>query len=40
MDATQHRIDYRSRSRIGLFDFGKNSSRMREFAERFGAGTD
>lgn len=37
IDAAQHRIDYRSRSRIGLFDFGKNGSRMRELAERFGA---
>ncbi|MEO8278954.1 MAG: DUF1499 domain-containing protein [Ideonella sp.] len=37
IDAAQHRIDYRSRSRVGLFDFGKNRSRMREFAERFGA---
>lgn len=37
IDAVQHRIDFRSRSRIGLFDFGKNRSRMREFAERFAA---
>ncbi len=37
IDAEQHRIDYRSRSRVGLFDFGKNRSRMREFAERFAA---
>ncbi len=35
IDAAQHRIDYRSRSRLGLFDFGKNRTRMREFAERF-----
>jgi len=40
IDAAQHRIDYRSRSRIGLFDFGKNRSRMRELAERFGAAGD
>ena len=40
IDATQHRIDYRSRSRIGLFDFGKNSSRMREFAGQFRAVAD
>lgn len=40
IDAAQHLIDYRSRSRIGLFDLGKNSSRMREFAERFGAAGD
>ena len=37
LDAPQHRVDYRSRSRLGLFDFGKNRSRMREFAERFAA---
>lgn len=37
IDAAQHRIEYRSRSRFGLFDFGKNRSRMREFAERFAA---
>ena len=36
IDVPQQRIDFRSRSRIGLFDFGKNRSRMREFAERFG----
>ncbi len=38
IDASRQRIDYRSRSRFGLFDFGKNRSRMREFAERFAAG--
>lgn len=38
IDASRQRIDYRSRSRLGLFDFGKNRSRMREFAERFAAG--
>jgi uncharacterized protein (DUF1499 family) len=32
--AAQH-IDYRSRSLFGLFDFGKNRSRMREFIARF-----
>lgn len=37
IDAAAHRIDFRSRSRIGLFDFGKNRSRMREFATRFAA---
>lgn len=37
VDAARQRIDYRSRSRLGLFDFGKNRSRMREFAERFAA---
>lgn len=40
IDAAQRRIDYRSRSRIGLFDFGKNTSRMRELAQRFGAARD
>jgi len=30
------RIDYRSRSTFGLYDFGKNRSRMQVFAERFG----
>lgn len=29
------RIDFRSNSTFGLFDFGKNSSRMKEFAARF-----
>ncbi len=37
IDPKQQRIDYRSRSLIGLFDFGKNRSRMRELVERFGA---
>lgn len=32
--AAQH-IDFRSRSLIGLFDFGKNRTRMQEFALRF-----
>ena len=35
VDPAGRRIDYRSRSLIGLFDFGKNRSRMREFAARF-----
>ncbi len=30
-------IDYRSRSLVGLYDFGKNRSRMTEFAQRFAA---
>ena len=30
-------IDFRSRSLIGLFDFGKNRSRMQAFALRFQA---
>ena len=37
IDAATGRIDYRSRSRLGLFDFWKNGSRMREFAARFEA---
>jgi uncharacterized protein (DUF1499 family) len=37
IDAARQRIDYRSRSRFGLFDFGKNRSRMRELAQRFAA---
>lgn len=35
IDPPKQRIDFRSRSRIGLFDFGKNRSRMQEFSERF-----
>ena len=35
VDAQAQRIDYRSRSSIGLFDFGKNRSRMSEFSKRF-----
>lgn len=35
IDAAEHRIDYSSRSTFGLFDFGKNRSRMQEFAKRF-----
>ena len=33
--STQH-IHFRSRSRVGLFDFGKNRSRMQIVSERFG----
>lgn len=33
------RIDYRSRSLFGLFDFGKNRARMREFIIRFNTRT-
>jgi uncharacterized protein (DUF1499 family) len=40
IDALKQRIDFRSRSRIGLFDFGKNRSRMKEFAERFNSAGD
>lgn len=35
VDAESPRIDFRSRSLLGLFDFGKNRSRMREFSARF-----
>ena len=35
IDVQAQRIDFRSRSLFGLFDFGKNRSRMREFATRF-----
>lgn len=35
IDAQAQRIDYRSRSTFGLFDFGKNRSRMAEFSARF-----
>ena len=35
IDAQAQRIDFRSRSLFGLFDFGKNRSRMQDFATRF-----
>jgi uncharacterized protein (DUF1499 family) len=35
LDPQTQRIDFRSRSRFGLYDFGKNRSRMKEFAARF-----
>ena len=35
IDAEAQRIDFRSRSLLGLFDFGKNRARMQEFATRF-----
>jgi uncharacterized protein (DUF1499 family) len=35
IDGPQQRIDYRSRSSFGLYDFGKNRSRMEAFARRF-----
>ncbi len=35
IDAPAQRIDYRSRSSFGLFDFGKNRSRMSAFSQRF-----
>ena len=37
VDPTLRRVDYRSRSTVGLYDFGKNRSRMQLFAERFAA---
>ncbi len=39
IDPAAQRIDFRSRSLFGLFDFGKNRSRMQEFAQRFQTGT-
>jgi uncharacterized protein (DUF1499 family) len=35
IDEQARRIDFRSRSTFGLFDFGKNRSRMQTFAARF-----
>lgn len=35
IDSLLHRIDFRSHSSFGLFDFGKNRARMTEFATRF-----
>lgn len=35
IDAPRQRIDFRSRSLLGLYDFGKNRSRMNAFAMRF-----
>lgn len=35
IDPQAQRIDFRSRSLLGLYDFGKNRSRMREFSRRF-----
>ena len=35
IDAKAQLINFRSRSLFGLFDFGKNRSRMREFSTRF-----
>lgn len=37
VDPALKRVDYRSRSTFGLYDFGKNRSRMQLFAERFAA---
>ncbi len=35
INAQAQRIDYRSRSSFGLYDFGKNRSRMSAFSARF-----
>jgi uncharacterized protein (DUF1499 family) len=35
IDTAAKRINFRSRSTFGLFDFGKNRSRMQAFATRF-----
>lgn len=35
IDAQAQHIDFRSRSLLGLYDFGKNSARMQEFKLRF-----
>ena len=35
IDAAEQRIDFRSSSNFGLYDFGKNRSRMKEFTARF-----
>ena len=35
IDPAAGRIDFRSRSQLGLFDFAKNRSRMTAFAARF-----
>ena len=35
IDTEAQRIDFRSRSLFGLFDWGKNRSRMQEFVSRF-----
>jgi len=37
IDPAAERIDFRSRSLLGLFDFAKNRSRMQDFALRFQA---
>jgi hypothetical protein len=35
IDPQAQRVDFRSRSLFGLFDWGKNRSRMQEFTPRF-----
>lgn len=37
VDAPNQRIDFRSRSLVGRYDFGKNHSRMKDFVARFEA---
>jgi uncharacterized protein (DUF1499 family) len=37
LDARSGEIDYRSKSLVGHYDFGKNRSRMTAFSERFAA---
>jgi uncharacterized protein (DUF1499 family) len=37
LDAKSGEINYRSQSLVGLYDFGKNRSRMTALAERFAA---
>jgi len=37
LDAPTRRIHFRSKSRVGYYDFGKNASRMREVTQRFEA---
>jgi uncharacterized protein (DUF1499 family) len=35
LDPQQHQIDFQSHSGLGLYDFGKNRSRMQAFTARF-----
>jgi uncharacterized protein (DUF1499 family) len=35
IDEPSKRIDYRSRSKLGLYDFNKNRSRMQDFTASF-----
>jgi len=37
LDTPTRRIHFRSKSRVGYYDFGKNASRMREVTQRFEA---
>ena len=39
LDAAGQRIDFRSQSLLGRYDFGKNRSRMQAVSERFGQTT-